>query len=192
MGLSYLNFGSSNTAVLDTSAELPWALNAGGRQVVIDWPYMVEDTIRVTTDVFRYSLNSNFTQDSLAWKRYVIFGVSKLHDRIYNVPLRPVAEFDVIPGGPGRVAGAQVLNRTLFIFPAAPAGDTLYVFGPGEWVPVTASTSLLTAIPEDRLWGSVYWAAALLAANRKDAEMAAELKAKYVQHITARRGAGGP
>lgn len=162
-------------------------LNAGGRQVVIDWPYVAEDTITIATNTFVYTLNSNFMQDSLAWRRYVIFGVSKQGDRIYNVPLKPVAQFDVVPGGPGGVSGAQVINRTLFIFPAAPAGDKLYVYGAGDWVPVTSSASLLTAIPEDRIWGAIFFAAALLLDNRGDSR-AQEYKARYTQHVTARRG----
>ena len=146
MGLSLLDFGSSNTAVLDTSNEVKYFLNAGGRQVVIDWPYMAEDTITIVANTFVYALNSNFMQDSLAWKRYIIFGISRAGDKIYNVPLCPVGNFNITEGAPpGIVAGAQVVNRTLFIFPAAPAGDKLYVFGLGDWVPVTSAVSLLTA-----------------------------------------------
>lgn len=190
MGLSKADFGistSSPPAVLDTAMEMKDALNAGGRQVVIDWPYDAEDTVTIAVGTFRYTLNSNFMQDSLAWRRYVIFGINRKGDRIYNVPLRPVAEFDVVPGGPGSVAGAQIKNRTLFIFPAAPAGDKLYIYGPGDWIPVTGTGALLTAIPEDRLWGAVYWAAALLLDNRGDAR-AQEYRTKYAQHVTARRG----
>jgi hypothetical protein len=163
-------------------------LNAGGRQVVIDWPYDAVDTITIADNTFQYALNTNFMQDSLAWRKYVIFGISRKGDRIYNVPIRRVEEFNVVGFASGMVAGAQVKNRTLFIFPAAPAGDKLYIYGPGDWVPVTSAVSLLTAIPEDRLWGAVYWAAAKIAANRGDAEKVAENRAAYAQHVTARRG----
>lgn len=189
LGLSFSDFGSSNTAVLDTSAELPNLLNAGGRQVVLDWPYVATDTITIATNTFVYSLNTNFTEDSVG--PYTIFGISKKGDRIYNVPIRSAGEFNVQIGAPGLVFGARIIGRSLFIFPAAPAGDKLYVFGPGDWVPVTASTSLLTAAPENRLWGAVYWAAMKIAANRSDDVKVAENEEAYARHILARR-AGGP
>jgi hypothetical protein len=188
--LSYLDFGSSNSAVLDTSAELIYALNAGGRQVAADLPFTVADTITIAPDVFVYALNTNFMHGGHPQRPYDIFQITKKGDGINGIPIRTATDFGVVINAPGQVFGARVEGQTLLIYPAAPAGSKLYVYGPGDWVPATVPTSLLTGMPNDRRWGVVYWAAAIILENRVDPR-AQDYRDKYAAFVTARRGSVG-
>lgn len=188
MGYVTADLGGSS-APLDSSAEVREALNAGLRHIVKAIPFTVADTVTIASNTFLYSLNSNFAPDKQVSMPIEIIAVNSKGTATYGVPIKKSAEFGMVPFAPGLIAGAAIQGQTLHIFPAAPAGDKLYVYGPGDITAITGAGSLLAPVPRRHRWAAVYWAIMLLSQSRGESGLYQEAQQAYGEEVANARAA---
>jgi len=176
----------------DTLNDMRTAVNAGLRAVATHIGIVGRDTVTIVANTFFYELNSNYMEKGLAILPYKVFRITNDGAQIVGLSELPSEQFFVSVGGEGpQNAGYTISGTRLWICPAAPPRDKIYIEGPINAVPHDSSTQLETTVPEGDRWAVVYYAVSILARARPSAEniaLADYYASLWDKHVAARAG----
>lgn len=188
--------GQIDYSVYDTT-DLRLAINDGIRRVACDIGVVGYDTITIVGETYFYALNTNFIPKGLAAIPYNVFRVSADGDIISGLKEAKSDEFGISPTGTTiygpstEVVGYVISGTRIWIYPASPAGDKIYVEGPIYPGPLYGASTVQTAVntvPDVDRTAVVYWAVSQLARQKGNDALAADFLSKYINHVASRGG----
>lgn len=176
----------------DTLNDMRGAVNAGLRAVATHIGIVGRETVTIVENTFYYDLTTNFISKGLAILPYKVFRITNDGTQIIGLSYLPPEQFFVSVGGEGpQNAGYTISGTRLWICPAAPPRDKIYVEGPINAVPHDSSLAIEATVPEGDRWAVVYYAVSILARARPSAEniaLADYYASLWDKHVAARAG----
>lgn len=164
------------------------AVNAGVRQVAINIGITAYDTITIVDGTFFYTLNSNFIANEMPHMPLKVWVVSSDGTEIYGLTRGLPSTF-----GEPLTPFASKFNLSgdrLWIYPAAPAGASVYVEGPGD-ATVMQHGGATTNVDEADKMAVCYWAAYIIALSIVDLQTQSKPQGflnSYIDHVKQRGG----
>jgi len=185
--------GQTDYSQFDTTGEMFSAVMAGKRAVAMDIGIVGYDTITIVAGTYNYTLNSNFMDRGLVKFPYRVTRITADGGKSYDVKPLPDGYGVTAAGTSGEFTGPEISGwaisgNRLWISPANPDGDKLYVEGPADATGVVSAGFTMTDISEADRMAVVHFAVALLAASRNNFELANIHKTIYDSYVRARAG----
>ncbi len=160
------------------------AVNAGVRQVAINIGITAYDTLTIVDGTFFYTLNDNFMANEMSHMPLKAWVVSSDGTQIYGLTRGLPSTF-----GEPLTTFASKFNLSgdrLWIYPAAPAGASVYVEGPAD-ATTMAHGAATTNVDEADKMAVCYWAAYIIGVGISHPQTQSFLGA-YIDHVKQRGG----
>lgn len=175
---------------IDTTYDLRVALNSGIRQVSVDIPWRVRDSVTITSGVAEYAMDPQFIESADFSYPFDVWRVTPDGRYIYGLKRNSIAEFTT-PTGAGDAFEYAIMDSSIVLNPADPNAAKVHIEGRGQPATMITHSKILFAnvgIPRTDRKAVVYWAVYVLASARQNWDLAARYLAIYNQFVARRTG----
>lgn len=182
--------GSAVSFVNIDTNDCKYALNAGLRQVSVDIPFRVRDTVTIVAGTQEYVLSTRFMEVSDFGYPFDAWRITSDGKRLYGMQMKTPKEF-ALPSDATDAFEFSVQDSTILINPAFGEGSNVYIEGRGQLAgAVTHNTYVLasTGMPRTDRQAAVYWAVYVLSMSRGAADLATVYRNMYDDFVFKRTG----